>query len=136
MQLLRTASRSILLLLLLFVSYSAAHTALGGGKWVYLGSSHVDGQADHDRIKVGGGEGPFRALRLKVSGVSVKFDHVIVRYGNGKEQQLAANFVVAHDTSSPPIDLPGDYRNIEWVEMWYERGNWGKNPKVSVYGLR
>ncbi|MGH9748162.1 MAG: hypothetical protein ACRD59_18855 [Candidatus Acidiferrales bacterium] len=136
MKLLRAAPRWVFLLALVLAGFAVAHSAPRGGHWVYLGSSHVDGRADHDRINVSGGDGPFRALRFKVSGVSVQFDHVIVRYGNGQEQQLAANFVVPGNSSSPPIDLPGNYRNIQTVEMWYQRGNWGKNPKVSVYGLR
>jgi hypothetical protein len=136
MNLLRTARGRIFLLSFLLLACAFASSAQKH-HWEYLGSSHVDGRADHDKISVGGGEGPFRAIRFKVSGVSVKFDHVIVRYGNGKEQELAANFVVESNSSSPAIDLPGTFRNIETVEMWYERGNWGHhNPKVSVYGLR
>jgi hypothetical protein len=136
MHLLRTARGRIFLLSFLLLA-CAFSSAAQRGHWVYLGSSHVDGRADHDRITVNGGDGPFRAIRFKVSGVSVKFDHVIVRFGNGQQQQLAANFVVAGNTSSPAIDLPGTFRNIVTIDMWYERGNWGKhNPKVSVYGLK
>ncbi len=130
----RAAHRWIFLLSFVFLGYVATSA---GKSWVYLGSSHVDGHADHDKIKVGNGEGSFRALRLKVQGTSVKFDHVIVHYENGQEQQLAANFVVHGNSSSPPIDLPGNYRTIKSVELYYERGNWGgQNPKVSLYGLR
>lgn len=116
---------------------SVAASAQKGGKWVYLGSSHVDGRADHDKIKVGNGEGSFQALRLRVEGTPVKFDHVVVRYSNGQQQQVAANFVVRGNSDSPRIDLAGSYRNIQWVELWYEKGNWGgQNPKVSLYGVR
>jgi hypothetical protein len=136
MNLLRTARGRIFLLSFLLLTCAFASSAQKRN-WVYLGSAHVDGGADHDTIRVNGGDGPFRAIRFKVSGVSVKFDHVVVRFGNGQQQQLAANFVVAGNTSSPAIDLPGTFRNIETVDMWYERGNWGHhNPKVSVYGLR
>jgi hypothetical protein len=132
---LRAAPRWIFPLFIMFLGYAVANSAERG--WVYLGSSHVDGRADHDKIKVGNGEGSFRAIRLKVQGVPVKFDHVIVHYENGQDQQVAANFVVHGGSSSPPIDLAGNYRNIKSVELWYERGNWGnQNPKVSLYGLR
>jgi hypothetical protein len=136
MRALRAAPLWTLFLSLIWLA-GVASSAPKGGKWVYLGSSHVDGRADHDKIKVGNGEGSFQALRLRVEGTAVKFDHIIVRYENGQEQQVAANFVVHGNSDSPRIDLAGSYRNIKYVELWYERGNWGgQNPKVSLYGIR
>jgi hypothetical protein len=46
------------------------HAGIGG--WLELGDSHVDGQNDHDKIKVRD-HGPFRALRLHVRGSAVEF---------------------------------------------------------------
>jgi len=44
--------------------------------WQYLGEANVDGQADHDKIKVGESQGTFRAIRLKVDVAPVQFDRV------------------------------------------------------------
>lgn len=127
---------NVLLVLMVFVAGTSLVAAQRGG-WVRLGSSHVDGNVDHDKIKVGSGEGSFRALRLDVRGSAVKFDHIIVRYENGQQQQVRAQFVVANGSSSPAMDLPGNYRNIKNVELWYERGEWGSSkPEVTLYGRR
>ena len=60
---------------ILVLSLSQSSFARG---WVYLGEAHVDGQADHDKIKVGRSEGRFRALQLKVDFNAIEFRHVVV----------------------------------------------------------
>ena len=47
--------------LALFCGLAAAQ-----GGWVYLGKAHVDGQHDHDDIKVGRSDGRFHFLQLRV----------------------------------------------------------------------
>jgi hypothetical protein len=43
------------------------------GRWIYLGEANVDGGSDHDRIKVGGGRGNFRALQIGVERAAIVF---------------------------------------------------------------
>ena len=59
-----------------------------GGHWTYLGDSHVDGSVDHDSIKVGRSDGYFRAIQLRVSDGAINFERVIVRYGNGTQEEI------------------------------------------------
>jgi hypothetical protein len=33
-----------------------------------------------------------------------------------------------------PIDLRGERRDINSVELWYGKGNWRNRPAVDLYG--
>jgi hypothetical protein len=101
-----------------------------------LGTSHVDGKADHDKIKCGD-TGTFRAIQLRVSGGAVHFDKVIVRYGNGQSEEIALKDQIPAGGKSRQIDLPGARRAIDRVEFWYQKANWANaKPAVTLFGIR
>lgn len=106
------------------------------GRWTYLGNSHVDGANDHDSIKVGKSDGGFRAIQLRISGGAINFERVIVRYGNGTQEELQVRARIPDDGHTRAIDLPGERRLIESVDLWYSKNHWSKRPKVSLFGLR
>jgi hypothetical protein len=110
-------------------------TATSAKSWEYLGEAHVDGNADHDKIKVGHKEGLFRALQLRVDRGAIAFRHVIVNFSNGTNQQLPVRQRINAGGASRIIDLRGNERSIDNVEIWYERANYGSNrPRVRLYG--
>jgi hypothetical protein len=104
--------------------------------WTYLGDAHVNGSVDHDRIKVGRSDGKFRAIQLRVSNGDVEFDRVLVHFGNGTQEDLAIRERIPEGGRTRPIDLPGDRRVIESVELWYHRDKWEHMPRVALYGIR
>lgn len=106
------------------------------GRWTYLGNSHVDGANDHDSIKVGKSDGGFRAIQLRISGGAINFERVIVRYGNGTQEELQVRARIPDGGHTRAIDLPGERRLIESVDLWYSKNHWSKRPKVSLFGLR
>jgi hypothetical protein len=106
------------------------------GRWTYLGNSHVDGANDHDSIKVGRSEGGFRAIQLRISGGAINFERVIVRYGNGTQEEIPVRARIPDGGQTRVIDLPGERRLIESVDLWYGKDKWTKRPKVSLFGLR
>ena len=120
--------------ILLVLSFSQSSFARG---WVYLGEAHVDGQADHDKIKVGKSEGRFRALQLKVDFVAIEFRHVVVHYSNGTSEEVQVRQRIRAGGSTRDIDLAGRDRAIDSVEIWYERGNYGRRqrPRVRLFGF-
>jgi hypothetical protein len=122
--------------LLLALVFSTSAYAQYGGRWDYLGSAHVDGQQDHDNIKVGRHDGRFRAIQLRVSGGEIFFERVLVHYGNGQTEELAIRDRIPPGGATRAIDLPGDRRVIESVELWYGKARWEHRPKVSLFGLR
>ena len=107
-----------------------------GGRMVHLEDAHVDGAVDHDTIRVGRSDGAFRAIQLRVSGGAIRFDRVIVRYGNGSPEELAIRDLIPAGGQTRIIDLPGDRRIIRSVDLWYGKATWRRRPKVSLYGVR
>jgi hypothetical protein len=106
------------------------------GRMVHLGDAHVDGAVDHDSIRVGRSGGTYRAIQLRVSGGAIRFDRAIVRYGNGSQEELAIRDLIPAGGRTRIIDLPGDRRVIQSVDLWYAKANWTRRPKVSLYGVR
>ncbi|MEQ1473015.1 MAG: hypothetical protein ABLQ96_04295 [Candidatus Acidiferrum sp.] len=106
------------------------------GRWTYLGNAHVDGGNDHDNIRVGRADGRFRAIQLRISGGTIDFQRVVVHYGNGSQEELIFRERIPSGGRTRPMDLPGERRVIESVELWYSKESWHRRPKVDLYGLR
>jgi hypothetical protein len=108
------------------------------GKWDYLGECNLDGGSDHDRIRVGGGRGSFRRIQLRVERAAVDFDRVVVHFENGSRVPVQVSNIIRAGGRTREIDLPGDKRQIDSVEIWYKRANWGAGgkPKIRLYGIR
>jgi hypothetical protein len=121
---------------LLFVLALCTTLQAQRGRWTFLGDSHVDGSVDHDSIKVGRSDGTFRAIQLRISGGAINFDRVIVRYGNGTQEEIPVRARIPDGGHTRVIDLPGERRIIESVDLWYGKDKWSKRPKVSLYGIR
>lgn len=103
---------------------------------VFLGDAHVDGARDHDEIRVGRRGGDFRGIQLRVSDGAIDFQRVVVHFGNGSQEELMFRERIPSGGRTRPIDLPGDKRIIESVELWYSKESWHRRPKVSLYGIR
>jgi hypothetical protein len=133
-----TRSTFVRTLLLAGLSLMPLSVSAQPGKWEYLGEANIDGGADHDRINVGASKGQFRRIEILVENSAVNFDRILVHYGNGTSYpaQIAAQIRAGGRTRE--IDLPGDRRTIESVEVWYRRGNWGnaRKPKIRLMGIR
>lgn len=127
----------ILGLLFLLGSLSFVADAQGRqGRWQYLGQSNVDGRADHDVIRVNA-NGAFRSIQLQVSGGTIEFNRVVVHFENGADVDVSVRDQIRAGGKTRAIDLPGDRRRIQSVEVWYERGNWGRRrPSLRLYGMR
>lgn len=104
-------------------------------RWEYLGEANVDGAADHDRITVTRREGTFRAIQLRVQKASIKFDRVIVHYGNGSSEPIPIRALIEAGGQTRVIDLPGERRVINSVEFFYERAGF-RRGKVRLWGIR
>ena len=131
-------SRKIILAstIALLFALAASVSASPRERWVYLGNAHVDGAVDHDNIHVGHGDGRFRAIQLRISGGAIEFQRVVVHFGNGTQEDLVIRERIPNGGVTRAIDLPGDRRVIESVELWYSKERWERHPKVSLYGIR
>ncbi len=119
---------------LVAVGLSQLRRGPAAGGWVLLGTSHVDGNSDHDKIECHGKD-MYRALKLHVAGSAIQFDRLRVVYGNHQERMLPFRFRVAAG-GTRTADLPGEARDIAYVEMWYEKASWSAKPEVELFGLR
>jgi hypothetical protein len=116
--------------------FGASLHAQSEQRWDFLGDAHVDGGQDHDNIHVGRHDGRFRAIQLRVSGGAVYFERVVVHFGNGSAEELVIRDRIPSGGRTRSIDLPGERRVIESVELWYAKERWEHRPKVSLFGIR
>ncbi len=91
---------------------------------------------DHDSIHVGKHDGRFRAIQLRVEGGEVFFENVVVHFHDGSHEELIVRDRIPSGGSTRAIDLPGNRRVIESVELWYGKARWEHRPKVALFGLR
>jgi len=107
--------------------------ALHAQDWVFLGQARVDGQVDHDRIHVGKDKGRFHALQIRVKEAPIRFDRVVVHYGNGTEEVLHIRQVIRAGDQTRAIRVAGGERFIESLELWYAKANPdSRRPEVSL----
>lgn len=105
------------------------------GRWEYLGEANVDGNRDHDRIRVGRSDGRFRSIRIEVERAPIEFHRVVIHYANGEDEVLQLRDRIRAGGQSRVIDLRGRSREIESVEFWYARARYNsQKPKVRLYG--
>jgi hypothetical protein len=108
--------------------------ALHAADWVYLGNAHVDGQHDHDDIKVGGSQGRYHFLQIRVVNAPIQFDHIVVHYGNGEPETLAVRDVIPAGGKSRAIKLQGD-RYVQSFELWYGKADPSSSkPELTLWG--
>jgi hypothetical protein len=107
-------------------------------KWKYLGEANIDGNSDHDKIRVDDDEGRFNAIRFKVEKGAVDFDRVVAHYENGEDDTLPLRETVRPGSFTRALDLEGGRRRLESVEVWYERAGRHRDekPKVRLMGIR
>jgi hypothetical protein len=121
--------------LFIFMIFSSAAYAQRYARWVYLGESNVDGNADHDRIRIGRDDGRFRALQIRVERAPIEFQRVVVHYGNGSAERIDIRNRIRPGGRTRVINLRGNDRVIESVEVWYARARYNsEKPKLRLFG--
>jgi len=130
--------RSALIALLAVLAVAGSLAAQEDRDWSYLGESHVDKTADHDRIRLRHrGPESFRAIRLQVKDGNIEIDRIRVHFHDSYEASDRLMHVrLASGSNSRAIDLPGGRRIIDSVEIWYRKDRSGERPTVLLYGLR
>jgi hypothetical protein len=121
---------------LLFLFALGLVPAANADHWIYLGNVHVDSADDHKNIKVGSQDGQFHKIQLRVHGGAVDFQRVVVHYADGNKEELPIQDRVRDGGKSKSLELPGDRRSIDSVELWYSKEHLDTRPEVRLYATR
>ena len=107
---------------------------LDANGWELLGSARIGGYGvDRDLIEVGGGEGRFDRLLLRVRSGHANIMTLRVVFGNGTTQDVRVNDRLRDGEQTKPINLEGESRIIKNVEI-VGRARKGR-AVVELYGL-
>lgn len=101
----------------MFIGIGGAGGGGSGGEWIRLGCKDVRFLIDRDTVRVGRAEGRFSAIRLKVRRAPVEVLNLRVTFGNGTRMDVPVREVVRPGGTSRIIDLPGNNRGIDRIEM-------------------
>ena len=93
--------------------------AFAAGDWEQLGCRTVGFAVDRDTIDAGRSDNPYTKIKLRVRLAPIEFHKVRMVFGNGGTQDIAIEQEVAAGSESRPIDLKGDARGIEKVNLFY-----------------
>lgn len=120
---------------LLFLAFVASPAL--ADKWVKLGEQRVNFRAEKDEIIIGGDEGRFKRIKLKVEDAGVHFNDVVVVFGNGDRFDVSMRDNIPAGGETRAIDLPGEARAIKKVILRYKtRGGNDEKATVRVLGYR
>jgi hypothetical protein len=104
--------------------------------WVELGCRQVSFNRDRDTIRVGRGEGRFRAIRLTARGEDIEVMRLEVVYANGSPDELDVRRVIRRGSRTGALDLKGRDRAIDRIDMVYrQRGDDRARATVCAEGL-
>jgi hypothetical protein len=104
--------------------------------WTLLGEQTVQGRVDRDRINVGRYEGRFSKLTLVVHDSDLELLDFKVTFADRTswEPRLAHYFREGQRTRV--IDLPGDTRVIQRIDLKYRNLPGGGRARVQVWGFK
>ena len=126
--------KQVMLALVMFLALVFGTSLYARGLvWNFLGDTHIDGSKEHERIRVGLRHGPFRAVQLRVS-EPIFLQRGVVYYVNGTSEELVIGGRVSPEGRTRVIDLTGEDRALESVELWYFKEQWEHRPQVILYG--
>jgi hypothetical protein len=121
--------------LVLGAGASAAPVALAADDWEKLACRAVGFAVDRDSISVGRPEGRYKRIKLRVKGAPIEFYEVRVVFGNGNHFDIKIQQKVPANSESNAIDLPGDARGINQVDLIYRSiPTFKGNAEVCVIG--
>jgi len=106
------------------------------GDWELLGEKRVSRRVDRDTIEVGRKEGRFEKLALEVRDNDVEIQDIKVFFRRGPPQDVQVRERIREGGRTRPIDLRGDDRVIDRVELVYRTRGRGERATVAVYGLQ
>ncbi len=126
-----------LVLALLFVGARPASADRWDPKgWLKLGEQRVNGRVDKDRITVGRHEGKFTKLTIVVEDSDIELLDFDVKFVGGGTWNPKVRHNFKEGARTRAIDLPGDERVIQYIDLKYKNLPGGGAATVAVYGWK
>jgi hypothetical protein len=126
---------------LAFVSTDSAEAGRRRGGWnnkgwVKLGERKVNGRADRDSIAVGRRDGKFSKLTIAVEDDDLELLGLKVHFANGQDFDPQVKHYFRENDKTRVIDLPGDARVIQRIDLTYRNVGRGGRAVVQVWGFK
>jgi hypothetical protein len=127
--------RIVLIAIAMFVLGAVTASAQ---QWVDLGTKEVKDRSEQDTWHVGKGKGEFHRIKIAVGTKAVRFYRLRVTFENGGTQDIELRNVIQAGGESRAVDLTGNDRFIDKVDIWYEAytAKRGKRSQVTLWGIR
>jgi hypothetical protein len=100
--------------------------------WTLLGQQQADRARDTDRFVVGDSKGKFREIEITVEGASLDMQSMVVTFGNGEQFKPSLSHNFNANSHSRAIDLPGEKRGIQHIDLAYRTDGAAKQDKATV----
>ena len=127
-----------LMLTLGLIAPASAHPRFGGGwgpgSWDVIGTREVQHRTDRDRIFAAGPQ-RYSQVKLCVYNRPIRLYDLDVVFHNGGHQDVSTRNFLRPGECTRAIDLNGDRRNIQFLNMVYETTgpNFGPRAFVRVF---
>jgi hypothetical protein len=102
--------------------------------WQLLGERDVNGRVDRDRISVGRYKGRFSKLTLVVLDSDLELLDFDVKFNRGQPWNPRLSHYFREGARTRVIDVPGDERVIQYIDLKYRNLPGGGRAKVQVWG--
>jgi hypothetical protein len=102
--------------------------------WQLLGAQTVHGRTDRDVITVGRYQGRFDELMMVVTDSDIELLDFDVVFANNERWSPRLGHYFREGSRTRKIDLPGDDRVIQRIELKYKNLPGGGRAKVEVWG--
>ena len=100
--------------------------------WAKLGTAVADGWRDKDRVTVRTKK-PKSELMFVVAGSDLEVFNIIVTFDNGETYAMPGRVTFKEGTRTAPIDLPGQQRNIKFIDFSYANLPGGGRAAIEVW---
>jgi hypothetical protein len=101
--------------------------------WTLLGGQAVGGKRDRDTFNVGKYEGRFDEISLNVLDSDLELLDITVVFNNGERWQPRVKHSFKEGQRTRAIDLPGQDRTIQKIELTYANTPGGGKAYVELY---
>jgi hypothetical protein len=102
--------------------------------WTMLGEQRVNSnREDTDRIRVSRWERRFSKLTVVVLDSDLEMIDMSIKFGRGEPFHPEINAMFRENSRTKVIDLPGDTREIKWIEFKYRNLPGGGSARVQVW---